>query len=88
MAQNLVLAWLGGSRILELKTVQVLDDLKIGRPCIDAQTVCYNIEWSQELAISESLEEYVKGVMLIEILKASGRLPMDARFGSTKFRRA
>ena len=35
MAQNIVLAWLGGGRLFELKTVQVLDDLDIGRPCID-----------------------------------------------------
>src|SRR5438046_1365566 len=34
LAQNIVLAWLGGSRIIELKTVQILDELKIPRPCI------------------------------------------------------
>ena len=43
MAQNLVLAWLAGSRILELKTVQINDRLEIGRPCIDATNVGYNI---------------------------------------------
>ena len=48
MAQNLVLSWLGGSRIMELKTVQILDELEIPRPCIDMQTVGYNVEWSQE----------------------------------------
>lgn len=69
MAQNIVLAWLGGARIMELKTVQILDDLDIGRPCIDMETVGYNIEWSQELAIEQSLEEYVKGWMMIEILR-------------------
>jgi putative selenate reductase len=81
MAQNLVLAWLGGSRILELKTVQVDDRLVIPRPCIDMQTVGYNVEWSQELLLSESLEEYVKGAMLIEMLIASGELGLAA--GST-----
>src|SRR5262245_7410715 len=49
MAQNLVLSWLGGGRIMELKTVQVNDELKISRPCIDAANVGYNVEWSQEL---------------------------------------
>jgi len=74
MAQNLVLAWLGGARILELKTVQVLDDLEIPRPCIDMRTVGYNAEWSQELKLEESLAEYVKGSMLIEMLAASGQI--------------
>ncbi len=69
MAQNIVLAWLGGSRLFELKTVQVLDDLVIQRPCIDMQTIGYNIEWSQELLVHESVEEYVKAWMIIEILR-------------------
>jgi putative selenate reductase len=80
MAQNIVLAWLGGSRILELKTVQVLDELEIPRPCIDMQTVGYNVEWSQELRLEQSLEEYVKGAMLVRILQASGKLPEAAGF--------
>ena len=69
MAQNIVLSWLGGSRLFELKTVQILDELEIARPCIDMQTIGYNIEWSQELLVHESLEEYVKAWMIIEMLK-------------------
>ncbi len=69
MAQNIVLSWLGGSRLFELKTVQILDDLEIERPCIDMQTIGYNIEWSQELLVHESLEEYVKAWLIIEMLK-------------------
>ncbi|MFN3258641.1 MAG: 4Fe-4S dicluster domain-containing protein [Ilumatobacter sp.] len=69
MAQNIVLAWLGGSRLFELKTVQILDDLDIARPCIDMQTIGYNIEWSQELTVAQSLEEYVKAWMIIHILQ-------------------
>jgi putative selenate reductase len=69
MAQNIVLSWLAGSRILELKTVQVNDRLKIPRPCIDATNVGYNVEWSQELRLADSLREYVAGSMLIDILK-------------------
>jgi putative selenate reductase len=68
MAQNIVLCWLAGARVIELKTVQILDTLKIPRPCIDARTVGYNVEWSQELTIEQSLEEYVKASMLIDIL--------------------
>lgn len=71
LAQNLVLAWLAGSRILELKTVQVNDRLEIPRPCIHAPNVGYNVEWSQELTVGESLREYAKAAYLIEILKAT-----------------
>ena len=69
LAQNIVLAWLGGSRLFELKTVQILDELVINRPCIDMQTIGYNIEWSQELTVSQSLTEYVKASMLVEMLR-------------------
>ncbi len=69
LAENIVLAWLGGSRLFELKTVQILDQLVINRPCIDMQTIGYNIEWSQELTLGQSLTEYVKASMLIEILR-------------------
>jgi len=85
LAQNIVLAWLGGSRILELKTVQVRDQLEIPRPCIDMETVGFNIEWSQELSLHESLEEYVKGSMLVDLLVASGRLSLAPGFGHTMF---
>ncbi len=74
MAQNIALAWLSGCRIIELKTVQIMDELEIARPCIDMQTVGYNVEWSQELRLPQSLEEYVKGAMLITILRASGQI--------------
>jgi putative selenate reductase len=69
MAQNLVLSWLAGGRIMELKTVQVNDELKISRPCIEAANVGYNIEWSQELRVPDSLEQYVAGAMLIHMLR-------------------
>ena len=68
LAQNIVLSWLGGSRLFELKTVQILDELEIQRPCIDMATIGYNIEWSQELRVEESLVEYAKASMLLEIL--------------------
>jgi putative selenate reductase len=69
LAQNIVLAWLAGSRVIELKTVQVLDQLEIPRPCIDAATVGFNVEWSQELRLDDSLREYVSGWMLLRILR-------------------
>ena len=77
LLQNIVLCWLGGARVIELKTVQVLDQLKIPRPCIDAANVTYNVEWSQELTLEQSLREYVSAAMFLEILKASGLLSDD-----------
>ncbi len=68
LIQNIILSWLGGCRIVELKTVQIMDELKITRPCIYAGNVGYNVEWSQELKIPQSLTEYVAASMLIDIL--------------------
>ncbi len=85
MAQNIVLAWLGGCRIMELKTVQLNDRLVIPRPCIDMATIGFNVEWSQELRLSESLHEYVKAAMLIEILRQRGGLEMPAALSRTLF---
>ncbi|MGD0224444.1 MAG: 4Fe-4S dicluster domain-containing protein [Terriglobia bacterium] len=87
LVQNIVLSWLGGSRIIELKTVQILDELKIPRPCIDIINVGYNVEWSQELRLEQSLREYVGAAMFIEILKASKLLGEDfpGNWGDTIF---
>jgi putative selenate reductase len=83
MAQNLVLSWVAGSRIMELKTVQIDDQLVINRPCIDMTNVGYNIEFSQELRLHESIHEYVAGMMLIEMLKASKFLELPANKTAT-----
>ncbi len=80
LAQNIVLSWLGGARIIELKTVQVNDELEIPRPCIHAPNVGLNVEWSQELKIDQSVREYAKAAFLIEILKQTqcfGRFPSN-----------
>lgn len=79
LAQNLVLSWLAGARILELKTVQINDSLVIPRPCIDAATIGFNVEWSQELRLTQSAEEYIRGWTLIHALAQSGLdgLPAD-----------
>src|SRR5207249_1942718 len=83
MAQNIVLSWIAGSRILELKTVQIDDQLVINRPCIDMTNVGYNIEFSQELRLHESIHEYVAGMMLIEMIKASNLLELPANKTAT-----
>lgn len=72
MAQNVVAAWLAGARVFELKTVQVNDRLEIPRPCIDAADVGYNVEWSQELPLEASAEQYAAAWLIVHALRARG----------------
>lgn len=69
MAQNLIAAWLCGSRYLELKTVQTLDELNVSKPCIDMQDEGYNCEWSQELHLSDSFDEYLNAWIMLHVLR-------------------
>ena len=68
MAQNIVAAWLCGARYIELKTVQTLDVLNVSKPCIDMEDEGYNVEWSQELKIYQSFDEYLRAWVLIHAL--------------------
>ena len=68
MAQNIVGAWIMGARYIELKTIQTLDEIEIAKPCIDMQDEGYNCEWSQELKINESFNEYLNAWIIIHIL--------------------
>ncbi|MBI5837988.1 MAG: putative selenate reductase subunit YgfK [Candidatus Eisenbacteria bacterium] len=68
LAQNLVSAWLCGARFMELKTVQARDDIEVARPCIDSADETYNCEWSQELALEQSFDEYLKAWVLVHVL--------------------
>jgi putative selenate reductase len=68
LTQNILAAWLSGGRFIELKTVQIMDELEIPRPCIDMEDEGYNVEWSQELKLDQSAWEYVKAWVLIHIL--------------------
>ena len=70
LAQNIVVAWLCGARVIELKTVQTLDRIEVSKPCIDMQDEGYNIEWSQELTVRESFSEYLTAWVLIHTLHA------------------
>ncbi len=78
MAQNIVVAWLTGSRFLELKTIQTLDELDINKPCIDCQDEGYNVEWSQELKVYESFDEYLRAWVLIHALHRRLGFPGDS----------
>ena len=68
LSQNIVTSWLAGGRFIELKTVQVRDDLAIPRPCIDMTDEGYNVEWSQELTLDQSAHEYVVAWALVHVL--------------------
>ncbi len=81
MAQNIVLSWLTGARYLELKTIQTLDDLEVSKPCIDMEDEGYNCEWSQELRLEQSFQEYLKAWTLIHILRHHFGWNSDAGVG-------
>ncbi len=69
LAHNILLSYLAGSRIIELKTIQILDQLEISRPCIDMRNIGFNIEWSQELSLDESFKEYLHAWILLHLIK-------------------
>ena len=77
MAQNIVAAWLCGARYIELKTVQTLDVLDVPKPCIDMQDEGYNVEWSQELKVHQSFDEYLRAWVLIHALHHKLGFPGD-----------
>ncbi|MBS0658932.1 MAG: glutamate synthase [Verrucomicrobia bacterium] len=85
LAPNLVLSWLAGGRVLELKTVQDDDALVLPRPCIDVREAGFNCEFSQELRVEQSLEEYVKGALLVAMLAESGAAGVAPDDRSTVF---
>ncbi len=70
LAQNIVAAYVAGSRFFELKTVQKIDgeDLPVNKPCIKADDECYNCEWSTELYVPQAFDEYVKAWFACRVL--------------------
>ena len=69
LSHNIILSWLMGARYIELKTVQTLDELEVTKPCIDMVDEGYNCEWSQELKIHQSFDEYLNAWIIIHLLK-------------------
>ncbi|MCK4677022.1 MAG: putative selenate reductase subunit YgfK [Bacteroidales bacterium] len=69
LTQNIVAAWLTGARFIELKTIQTLDELNVSKPCINMGDEGYNCEWSQELKIKQSFDQYLNAWIIIHILK-------------------
>src|SRR3989339_536190 len=68
MAQNIIASWLTGARYIELKTIQTLDELEVLKPCIDMQDEGYNCEWSQELKIKNSFDQYLDAWIILHVL--------------------
>ena len=82
LTQNILSAWLCGGRFIELKTVQIMDELEIPRPCIDLADEGYNVEWSQELRLTESADEYIKAWALVHVLRRLLGLEEHVPFGT------
>ncbi|MCP4297501.1 MAG: putative selenate reductase subunit YgfK [Proteobacteria bacterium] len=69
LSQNIIAAWLTGARYIELKTIQVLDELEVTKPCIKMEDEGYNCEWSQELKLHQSYDEYLNAWIVLHLLK-------------------
>lgn len=69
LAQNIIAAWLCGARYIELKTVQTLDEIHVSKPCIEVEDEGYNCEWSQELTLKDSFDEYLNAWIIMHILR-------------------
>jgi putative selenate reductase len=81
LSQNIIAAYLTGGRFFELKTVQKLDDLDLGKPCIDAPDEAYNTEWSTELTVEQAMKEYMNAWLVLHLLDAAFGLDESCRPG-------
>ena len=86
LSQNIIAAWLCGGHFIELKTVQIMDELVIPRPCIDMEDEGYNVEWSQELKLEESAQEYINAWAAIHVLRRAAGVGRDAVRPSAELR--
>jgi len=84
LAQNIVAAYLAGSRFMELKTVQKMDGAElracVPKPCINAQDEGYNVEWSTELTVQEAFDEYLKAWFALHVLQVELGLSKERDF--------
>ena len=84
LAQNIVAAYLTGSRFIELKTVQKMDGAElracVPKPCINAQDEGYNVEWSTELTVQEAFDEYLKAWFMLHVLQKELNLAPERDF--------
>ncbi len=84
LSQNILTAYLTGSRFFELKTVQIIDGIEmqkmIERPCIDARNEGYNVEWSTELTVEDARCEYTKASVLLQVMAIELGLSLEKDF--------
>ena len=83
LSQNIISSYLTGGRFIELKTVQIMDNLSIEKPCIDARDEGYNVEWSTEFTLEKAYDEYLKAWMILNLFEAlnnGGVLPSKLSF--------
>ena len=88
LAQNIIAAYVGGARFIELKTVQTMygEELGIPRPCIYSNDESYNVEWSAEYRADEAMAEYIKAWFALKLISKelvweSGRLYLQYECG-------
>ncbi|GBG57432.1 putative selenate reductase subunit YgfK [Sporomusaceae bacterium FL31] len=68
LAQNIITAYLAGSRFIELKTVQEQEP-PVAKPCIDAEDEAFNTEWSSEYPVEQAYDEYIKAWIVLHLLE-------------------
>lgn len=68
LAQNIITAYLAGSRFMELKTVQEQEP-PVQKPCIDAEDEGFNTEWSSEYPVEKAYDEYIKAWLVLHLLE-------------------
>lgn len=72
LSQNIISAYISGSRFFELKTVQKMDGRElascVNKPCISAEDEGYNVEWSTELYVEQAMEEYIKAWCILKVI--------------------
>lgn len=83
LAQNIICSYLTGGRFIELKTVQIMDNLEIGKPCIDAEDEGYNTEWSTELTLEKAYDEYIKAWIILHFIEILFGFRKDGRHSFT-----
>lgn len=77
LAHNIVLAWLTGARMIELKTLSDTKKQVFPTPHLDTQNLGFNLERSPEISVEAAVQEYVKAWMLIEMIKQTEFLGED-----------
>jgi len=74
MAQNILLSYVAGGRVIELKTVHERGTSRVPRTGVDILNSDVHVDWSLQLPVADALQEYVAGAMLIEMYRRNEKL--------------